>query len=56
MRLLEEAGDGGFSEGDAAVHDGEAGLAVPDPDLVGVGGSEEVSGVAGRRREREEGI
>ena len=29
---------------------------VPDPDLVGVGGSEEVSGVAGRRREREEGI
>ena len=41
VRLLEESGDGGFSEGDAAVHYGEAGLAVPDPDLVGVGGGEE---------------
>jgi len=47
--LLEEAGDGGFPEGDAAVHDGEAGLAVSDADLVRVGGGEEEANGEGER-------
>ena len=41
VRLLEEAENGGFARWDAVVHDGEARVAVPDPDLVGVGGGEE---------------
>ena len=41
VRLLEEARDGGFTERDAAVHDSEAGLSVPDPYLIGVCGSEQ---------------
>lgn len=47
--LLEEAGDGGSAEGDAAVHDGEAGLAVLDADLVGVDGGEEEAYGEGER-------
>lgn len=34
--LLEESGNGGSTEWDAAVHDSEAGLSVPDPYLVWV--------------------
>jgi len=49
MGLLEEAGDGGFAEGDPAVHDGEAGLAVSDANLVGVGGGEEEANGEGER-------
>ena len=41
VRLLEQVENGGFSQWDAAVHESEAGLAVLDPNLVGVGGSEE---------------
>lgn len=39
--VLEEPGHGGLAQWDPAVHDGEPGLAVPDPDLVRVHGGEE---------------
>jgi len=39
--LLEEVRNGGFADGDATVHDGEARLVVSNANLVWVGGREE---------------
>lgn len=45
--VLVEARDGGLAQWDPAVHDSEPGLAVLDPDLVGVSSGEEHANVEG---------